>query len=77
MTKEELRELYKTMFVDYPDIVSIKDLTKMLNISRRYAYKLLTDNEIHARKFSNSYKIPKINVINYVLSVDGQFDLKS
>jgi len=75
MTKAELNELYKLMFTEYPDIVSISTLCQMLDISDRYAYKLVNDGYISARKIGHSYRIPKINVINYVLSVDQQVDL--
>lgn len=75
MTKAEINELYKLMFTEYPDIVSISDLRKMLNISDRYAYKLINDGYICARKIGHSFRIPKINVINYVLSIDKQADL--
>ena len=44
MDCKEIREMYKLMFAEYPDIVTVKDLQAMLGI-----------------------KIPKINVIEYVL----------
>ena len=33
MKKTELKELYKMMFPDYPDIVTVKQLREMLGIS--------------------------------------------
>ena len=51
MDCKEIREMYKLMFAEYPDIVTVKDLQAMLGISR----------------LANAYKIPKINVIDYVL----------
>lgn len=75
MTKADIKELYKMMFTEYPDIVSIPELCSMLDVSERYAYKLVNDGYIQGRKIGHSFKIPKINVINYVLSLDGQVDL--
>ena len=77
MTKAEISELYKLMFTEYPDIVTIVDLQKMLGISDKCAYKLVNDGYIVGRRIGSSIKIPKINVINYVLSVDTQIDLNS
>lgn len=77
MTKAEISELYKLMFTEYPDIVTIVDLQKMLGISNKYAYKLVNDGYIVGRRIGSSIKIPKVNVINYVLSVDTQIDLNS
>lgn len=67
MRKTELKELYKMMFPDYPDIVTVKQLQKMLGISRHLAYKLIDYGEIQAVKIGTSLKIPKVSVINYVL----------
>ena len=60
------------MYPDYPDIVTVPQLQKMLlGISRGLAYKLVRENEIHGIKIGNALRVPKVNVINYVLS-DGE-----
>ena len=38
MDCKEIREMYKLMFTEYPDIVTVKDLQAMLGISRHAAY---------------------------------------
>lgn len=65
--KSELRELYQMMFLEYPDIVTVKELREMLGISRKLAYKLIDYGYIHAVKIGTTLKIPKISVINYVM----------
>ena len=67
MKKSELRELYQMMFLEYPDIVTVKELREMLGISRKLAYKLIDYGYIHAVKIGTTLKIPKISVINYVM----------
>ena len=64
MDCKEIREMYKLMFAEYPDIVTVKDLQAMLGISRHAAYDLLGEGEISCIRLGNAYKIPKINVIN-------------
>lgn len=66
MKKTELKELYKMMFPDYPDIVTVKQLREMLGISRPLAYKLINDGYIQAAKIGTSLKIPKVSVIHFV-----------
>lgn len=57
-----------TMFDRYPEVVEVDDLRKMLGgISRKLAYKLLTEKEIQAVKVGRTYKIPKICIIEYLL----------
>ncbi|HZJ78054.1 MAG TPA: helix-turn-helix domain-containing protein [Clostridia bacterium] len=70
MKKGQLKELYEMMFPDYPDIVTVAQLQKMLGVSRHLAYDLISDGYIRGVKIGNAYKVPKINVINYVLSED-------
>ena len=49
MKTGELRELYQMMFLEYPDIVTVKELREMLGISRKLAYKLI-DYGVHSRR---------------------------
>jgi excisionase family DNA binding protein len=67
MTKAEVSELYKVMFTEYPDLLSINELRHMLGVSKHKAYDLINDGSINAIKIGNAFRIPKINVINYVL----------
>lgn len=71
MRKTELRELYKMMFPDYPDIVTVAQLQKMLGIGRHSAYDLINEGYISGIKIGNAFKIPKVNVINYVMEEGG------
>lgn len=55
------------LFQNYPDIVGIQQLMEMLQIGQVLAYKLIKNGEIQSRKIGREYKIPKQNVIEYVL----------
>lgn len=54
------------IFTKYPDIVTAKELSKMLDISLNTAYALLRNNEIYSFKIGTNYKIPKESVIDFV-----------
>ena len=57
----------QAMFEDYPDVVDVDGLCKMLGgISRKLAYRLLINQEIKSVRIGRSYKIPKICVIEYL-----------
>lgn len=57
----------QAMFEDYPDVVEVADLCKMLGgISRKLAYRLLADQEIKSVRIGRAYKIPKVCVIDYL-----------
>lgn len=58
----------QTMFESFPDVVDVDDLRKMLGgISKKLAYRLLSEKEIQSVKVGRTYKIPKICVIEYLM----------
>lgn len=58
---------YDAMFRDYPDVVDIKDICRMLGIGKNKAYSLVKADEIKAIPCSKKIKVPKIAVIDYLL----------
>ena len=56
------------MFSDYPDVVDVSGLQSMLgNIGRQTAYELVRKGTIKATKIGKLYRIPKINVIAFLM----------
>ncbi len=69
VTRSELktREAYRLLFPDYPDVVDVHQLCRMLGgIGIKTAYKLLQNNEIAHLKVGRAYRIPKCHVIAYL-----------
>lgn len=60
------KDAYSLMFKEYPDVVSITQLSQMLCISEKTAYRLLKDNQIEHFKIGRTYRIPKLNVLSYM-----------
>jgi len=58
----------ETLFLNYPDILSVKQVSQMLNIGTVLAYKLVKSGEIKSRKVGRDYKIQKNAVIAFVNS---------
>ena len=56
----------QTMFSEYPDVVCVDDLTKMLHIGRNKAYELINSNTIQSIKIGKKYIIPKFRVIDFL-----------
>ena len=58
----------QSMFENYPDVVEVEKKKKMLGgISKKLAYRLLSDQEIRSVRVGRTYKIPKICVIEYLM----------
>ena len=65
----DMKESYTLMFTDYPDIVNLTKMRKMLGgISNSLAYRMLREKKIKSKKVGREYKIPKVNVIKYVMT---------
>lgn len=62
------------MFTSYPDLLTIVQLKEMLGIGITLAYRLVRDNTIKALKIGIEYKIPKVNVISYLISENKTTD---
>ena len=56
----------KNIFTNYPDVVKVKDLQKMLGIGRNLAYTIINNNTIKSIKSGNVILIPKQNVIDFL-----------
>ncbi|WP_455577697.1 helix-turn-helix domain-containing protein [Anaerosinus sp.] len=55
------------MFEQYDDLVTVEDLTEMLNIGKNSAYKLLDSGELKCFRINRVWKIPKKSVSEYIL----------
>lgn len=63
-------EAYKLIFRDYPDVVNVEQMCKMLGgISAKTAYRLLRKNQIKHFKIGRTYKIPKLHIFEYLAVV--------
>lgn len=60
---------YRQLFKNYPDVVELPDFRKMLGgIGDSFARRLMRQNRVKHFLINETYKIPKIWVIEYVLS---------
>ena len=55
------------MFNEYPDIMSVDQLCEAFQIGKNTAYELLNIGQIKGIKMGNIWKIPRQNLIDYVL----------
>lgn len=64
-TSIELELLCKTMFTEYPDLLSAKQLREILGTSKPLIYTILNSGKIRATKAGRTWIIPKIYLIEY------------
>lgn len=65
------KETYTSIFKDYPDVVTVEQMSEMLGISTKTAYKLLKNNVIQHFMIGRIYKIPKYYILTYLKLLDA------
>jgi DNA binding domain, excisionase family len=64
---KEQNSIYHLMFRDQSDVLHVKDVQKILSISKHQVYHLIESGKIRGVKVGKSYKIPKVSVIDYLV----------
>ncbi len=59
-------DIYKVMFVSFPDVVSVEQMCEMLHVSSKIGYRLLKTNAIKHFKIGKTYKIAKLHIFEYM-----------
>lgn len=64
MNNLEIKEI--ELLADYDDVLTVSEMRQALKIGRNKSYELLNTGTIPSRKVGRNYRIPKINIINYL-----------
>ena len=64
-------EIYRSILRDYPDVMSVPQVSAALGISTKTVYRLLREGSLSSRKVGRAFKVPKLYVLQY-LKVLGQ-----
>ncbi len=67
MRKEFEKLIYRSLFKEYPEIVTVREVSLMLNLSTRTVYQLVKDGKIQHIPCGRKIRIARIAVIEYVL----------
>ncbi|MGI5900800.1 MAG: helix-turn-helix domain-containing protein [Christensenellales bacterium] len=59
-------ELYRAVFKEYPDVLDVKQVSKLLNVSTKTVYRLIGDGALSSFKVGREFHIPKVAVMRYV-----------
>lgn len=63
---------YSSVFKNYPDVVTVEQMSEMLGISTKTAYRLLKQNVIEHFKIGRIYKIPKYHILTYLEILESE-----
>lgn len=60
------QEIYRIVFKEYPDVMDVKQVSKLLDVSTKTVYRLLRDGSIASLKVGREFRVPKVNVMKYM-----------
>ena len=59
-------EVYRSVLKEYPDILTVEEMSKALGVSTKTGYRLIRENKIEYMKVGRSYRIPKAHLLSYM-----------
>ena len=59
-------EIYRSVLKEYPDILTVEEMSKALGVSTKTGYRLIRENKIEYMKVGRSYRIPKAHLLSYM-----------
>ena len=55
-------EVYGSILKEYPDILTVEEMSKALGVSSKTGYQLLRENKVEHLKVGRAYRVPKIQI---------------
>ena len=59
-------DVYRSVLKEYPDILTVEEMSRALGVSTKTGYKLIRENKIECIKVGRSYRIPKAYLFAYM-----------
>ena len=63
-------DLHLIMFREFPDVMDLKEVCKVLGVNTKTGYKLISTGQLHALKVGRSYRVPKVYLFTYLCKDD-------
>ncbi len=62
-----LEAVYQNMYSEYPELLEVKDLCKLLGYEKKKVYQLIKDGQLKKIPCGRKIKVAKATVIDFVL----------
>lgn len=57
----------KGILNNYPDVLTVEEVGKVLTICNKTTYKLIKEGNIKSLKIGRTYRVPKVYLVEYIL----------
>lgn len=71
------QDLYQVVFKEYPDLMNVKQLSSLLDVSTKTVYCLIKQKKLQTTKVGREYRVPKYELLRYldIIGADNEQDL--
>ena len=59
-------EVYGSILKEYPDILTVEEMSKALGVNSKTGYQLLRENKVEHLKVGRAYRVPKVHLLSYL-----------
>lgn len=59
-------DMYKSVLKEYPDVMSVEEVSAALGVSDKTVYRLLHEKKIEHIMMGRKYRIPKAHLFSYL-----------
>lgn len=66
-----MNAIYQDIFKDYPDVMDVQQVGKLLNICDKTVYKLIRTGVLPSMRVGRKHRITKVNIFKYMQYFDG------
>lgn len=64
-------DVYDIIFKNYPDVLNVKQVSEIFDVSTKTIYKQIKNGELQCIKVGREFRIPKIAILNYIKVFSG------
>ena len=65
------QEIYCMVFREYPDVLDVKQVSKLLGVSTKTVYRLVREGKLDSLKIGREFRVPKVTVMIYAKVFDS------
>ena len=60
------QDVYRIVFNGYPEVLDVKQVSKVLGVSTKTVYKLIGNGTLSSMKVGREFRVPKVVIMKYV-----------
>ena len=68
--KISTQEMYRIVFREYPEVLDVKQVSKLLGVSTKTVYKLIKAGSLAALRIGREFRFPKVSIMKYMRVID-------